>query len=234
MLIELTSQISRISDTKEGASNMIKALVLLLMVLPCKGIFWFASEELDLKSNVTEWFLSAFHSPECRNPCWLGIEVGVTNKASAISILKQHGIEYDTDGVIHLNHIPDGLVPGMDSDGQPGPNGNAYGDINVAGGNESIVQSIDFYVDLCMSTVISTYGVPLVWFSEAGLPTTIVYVDRQMFLTIDPETKRVDGLILHDEAEDMPLPVELQDWSGYAHAFQGNCVDIFTEYLSGT
>jgi hypothetical protein len=193
-------------------------LLLALVMFPCRSLMLVEPDGHETNSGAADTLLYTFNSPECSNPCWLGIELGVTDKETTIAILQEHDIEYTLEGYsgdsIWLHHIPGGLFP------QVAPEQFTRGGINL--GTDGIVTLMNFDLDLCVSTLISTYGEPSVW---DGI---LVYSDHQLFFGINTTTQRIDGVYLHLK-DAMPSPVELQDWTQYAGAFSSDCSDIFTE-----
>lgn len=208
---------------------MTRLLLFLLSIMtPCRSLILFEPPSRGLERNSDKALPDFLSSSECTNPCWLGIEVGVTNRADAIAILEEHNIDYDTRGVIHLYNMPDSLLLGIDPDGRPSPYGRIFGNINVGERNEYLVQSMNFALDICVSTVVAMYGTPSVWHVDGGVPSTIIYLDHSLFFDIDVETLRIVGVYLHMN-ESMPSPDELDNWSKYDGLFSEGCTDIFTE-----
>jgi hypothetical protein len=182
--------------------------------------------EHETRSEITNAILYTFNNPKCSNPCWLGIELGVTDKETTVAALQEHDIVYTFEGYggdsIWLQDIPDGLFPDM------APGEFTRGWIGVDPGGS--VHSMTFDLDLCVSTLIWVYGEPDVWDS------ILVYPDHQLFFSVDWASRRVDGVNLHLK-EVMPSTDQLQNWSEflqdwpeYADAFSGECSDVFTEY----
>jgi hypothetical protein len=189
--------------------------LLVLIMFPCQSLILAEPGEHELINTL----LYTFNRPECSNPCWLGIELGVTDKESTIAILQEHDIEYTLEGYsgdsIWLHHIPNGLFPDV------APGQFTRGGINL--GPDGTVALMNFDLDLCVSTLISVYGDPGVW---DGI---LVYPDHQLFFGIDTTTQRINGVYLHLK-DAMPSRVELQEWAEYASAFSNYCSDIFTKY----
>ena len=208
------------------------ALILLLLILSgCQYYNLLEMSQHEIDPELQQLFTNAFYSPECDNPCWLGIEVGVTRGDEVIPILEAQGIAYGVPGVIHLHSIPTGTVPGIVLEGNSSvPDSPAvFGDINVNPYSEDIVPSMDFVLDLCVQTVIDAYGVPEAWHVNSGIPSTLVYVDRQALFSVDTETMRIDWMILHDRPYWLSLSTELENWLPYAHRFPDDCTDALTE-----
>lgn len=168
--------------------------------------------------EATDLLVRTFNSPECSNPCWLGIEVGVTDKETAIAVLQEHGVEFTLEGYsgdsIWLRHIPGGLFPNV------APEEFTRGGINI--GSDGVVTLISFDLDICVSTLVSAYGVPSVW---DGI---LVYLDRQIFFTVNGTTQRIDGIYLHLK-DAMPSPDELENGFEYTKSFSETCSDMFVE-----
>lgn len=199
---------------------MAKLLLLMILVVSlCRGFILVQNENNETSSEVASTLLYTFNDPKCSNPCWLGIELAVTNKEEVIAILEQHGIEFTLEGYsgdsIWLHNIPGGLFPdgdivkfthgwiGVDPDGP--------------------VHLITFDLDLCVSTLLRAYGEPSVW---DGI---LVYVDHQLFFSVDWKTHRVSGVALHLK-EAIPPQIELEDWAKYASNFSDDCSDVLTRH----
>ena len=206
--------------------------LLLLLFLPlafCQNFIptGISQSEQDSLVKAGNELRNTFNNPKCSNPCWLDIELDKTDKATATTILQDHNVKFTLEGydgaVVWLHHIPGGLFPHIASQRF------AEGSINFGASDGNLISSMNFDLDICVSTVISAYGVPDVWFTESGIPSTIVYLQYQLFFGIDTTTWRIDSVFLHLE-DAMPSPEDLQPWSNYANVFAGNCSDIFTQY----
>ncbi|MEQ8673866.1 MAG: hypothetical protein RLP44_12700 [Aggregatilineales bacterium] len=214
---------------------MKRALILLLLILSgCQYYNLLEMSQHEIDPELQQLFTDAFYSPECDNPCWLGIEVGVTRGDEVIPILESHGIAYGVPGVIHLHSIPAGTVPGIVLEGSPSADGfPVFGDINVNPYSEDVVPSMDFVLDLCVQTVIDAYGIPEVLFTESGIPSTLIYLNDSTLFSVDTETMRIDWMILHDRPYWLSLPNDFESWSLYAHLFPDDCTDALTETAEG-
>jgi hypothetical protein len=204
---------------------MLQILLIGLVILSgCQSSTQPESDQQTNGSRVREAFAGVFTSPECDNPCWLGIEVGVTTREEALRILEAHDVEFTFEGyvggILHFHHIPDGLVPGLNAEGTPP--GNVYGDMSIGENASDIVFSTDFNLDLCVATILEAYGIPSIWGS-----TILVYLDRHLFFHFDTTSRRIDWVFLH-QADAMPPPEELDAWSDHADFFSGECFDEFT------
>ncbi len=170
-----------------------------------------------------------FYAPGCDQTCWLGIEPELTDRATVLNILQSNGVAYAEAGVIHILSVPEGSFLARMVTGIPSVEGHIiYGDINVGRGISDVVHSLDFYVDLCVSTVVAVYGPPKVWFVREGVPTTIAYPDEHLFFAINPTTLRIEQIVLQS-AGAMPPETELKDWEAYATLFSAPCVDALTD-----
>lgn len=149
--------------------------LLILLLTGCQYYNLLEISQYKIDPDLNQLFTDAFYSPECDNPCWLGIEVGVTRGDEVIPILESQGIAYGVPGVIHLHSIPAGTVPGIVLEPSPSAGGfPVFGDINVNPYSEDIVPSMDFVLDLCVQTVIDAYGVPQAWQITSGIPSALV------------------------------------------------------------
>lgn len=206
-------------------------LVLMFVLSQCTNVARQAGQDW------WEWAISApslrqvFHAPGCDQPCWLGIEPAVTDRATALVILQSHGVAYAEPGVIHILSLPEGSFLAHIATGIPSSAGSytTYGDINVGQEASDIVNSLDFYVDLCVSTIVATYGPPRVWFVHDSVPTTIVYPGEHLFFAINPTTLRVEQIVLQS-ADVTPPESELKDWKAYEALFSAPCIDALTNF----
>jgi hypothetical protein len=204
---------------------MVRRLFFLaLVVFPCRSLMLIQPNEHETSSEVTDTLFYTFNNPKCSNPCWLGIELGITDKETAVATLQEYDIKYTFEGYggdsIWLHDIPGGLFP----DVAPGEFTQGWIGVNPDGP----VYSMTFDVDFCVSTLVRVYGEPDVW---DGI---LVYPDYQLFFSMDWTTRRVDGVYLHLE-EAIPSIDQLQgwseflqDWPEYADTFSGECSDVFT------
>jgi hypothetical protein len=180
--------------------------------------------------EITENILSdIFTSASNENPMWLEIQTGVTTSESVRQVLEAHSIEYEitgmTDGVYNVilskSGLPlwDGILPE-----------DAAGSINVDTATNR-VHNMNFIIDLCISTIVGTFGEPVVEvdYPPADRPPTLYlhYLDLGLTFRIAQSTNRVDWIILHTVAflrEEWP-PDDYYDWDEYAHTFAGECTD---------
>jgi hypothetical protein len=204
---------------------MLRLLLLLLFFLgSCSGLLSNEGNPPENRLGTANILRQTFNSPDCVNPCWLGIELGVTDRTTTKRILQEHGIDYTLEGYtgdsIWLHHIPDGLFPDV------APGKFTRGGINI--GEDGTVVLMSFEIDLCVSTAIEAYGPPANWPLVEASPGILVYLDHLLFFGLDHLTQRMDGVYLHLK-DTMPLPEDLEDWSQYADVFSGECTDVFSQ-----
>ena len=206
------------------------ALILLLLILSgCQYYNLLEMSQHEIDTELQQLFIDAFYSPECDNPCWLGIEVGVMRGDEVIPILESQGIAYGVPGVIHLHSIPAGTVPGIVLEGSPSADGfPVFGDINVNPYSEDVVLSMDFFVDLCVQTVLDAFGEPAVKFIANGIPTVLVYPNEHTLFRVDTETRRIRFVELQFDETIMAYD-DLESWLSYAHLFPDDCTDTLTD-----
>lgn len=198
-------------------------LILLLLLASWLGLFPNVGNSPERSPNSVEALREAFINPDCPNPCWLGIEVGVTDRTTTKRILHENGITYTLEGYtgnsIWIHDIPNGLFPTI------APGKFTRGGINI--GEDGTVALMTFDVDLCVSTVINAYGPPHNWpIGDETSLLVLVYPDKQLFLNLNHNSQRVDGIFLHTRGA-MPPDDQLEDWSLYADMFSDDCSDVF-------
>jgi DNA-binding CsgD family transcriptional regulator/tRNA A-37 threonylcarbamoyl transferase component Bud32 len=158
-----------------------------------------------------------FFDVSCTNPCWLGIEVGISDRQFVEAILKAHDISYSPNGPFTYN---------VSLKGEPSPLwqgvANPAADIHLSGDTVSLVT---FAVNLCASTILETYGSPQV--VTEGPTLFLLYPDYGLNFLLDTNTQRVDGALLYplDYIDQTFPPSERQDWTNFADLFSGRCTD---------
>ena len=227
-------------DKRKNQPNQISKQVLLslsaeilitIVAITCLFLIVSTLKITDPPSDeeLVQIFTDAFNDPACDNPCWMGIEVGITTRAEAKTLLEEQGIafaQYEGSELIYLYELNNTIVPGLNLNKVSlGPDGKplrtVYGDINPEGGGT--VGSMDFALDLCVTTIFRAYGEP-----TGTRGSTMVYVEEQLYFSWDASAgNRVDVIFLHQEIK---LPIEeLQDWrTFYGDVISEPCTDQFT------
>ena len=73
---------------------MVRWLLLLILTLSmCPGVLFLEFDEQQTDLDATTILRQTFNRPECANPCWLGIEVGATDKETTLTRLEENGVE---------------------------------------------------------------------------------------------------------------------------------------------
>jgi hypothetical protein len=164
---------------------------------------------------------STFSDESCTNPCWLGIEVGVSDRQIVETMLEDHGISYSPNGQYTYNIFLDGNPSPLWQDvARPAA------DIHLSGDTVSLMT---FAVNLCASTILDTYGSPQV--VTEGPTLLLLYPDYGLNFLLNTSTQRVDGVLLYtlDYIDQYFPPSERQDWTNFAGLFSGKCTDSLSQ-----
>ena len=202
---------------------MIRLVLLFIVILsPCQSLFDLAAnvDNSDVVSgNVLR---ETFNSPECSNPCWLGIEVGVSDREFVVDVLEQNNINYVANGDYTYN---------LYLEGNPSPlwrdMSEPLGDIHVF---DDVAFPLSFSLNLCPRTIVETYGIPEVADNETSLE--LIYPDYGMSFWLDIETGRVRSVILYTlDYIDKNIPFsERQSWENFSDIlFDDYCTDALSQ-----
>ena len=180
------------------------------------------------KNDILTDFMALYNAEECKNPCWNGIEVGVTQAQDVENTLNSRNVDYRADprGVTINLYLDNESLIWKNVEQQ-------LGDITIISG---VVHAIDFQLDLCATTVIDAFGTPLISYREDSVYPGIFYisfwyVDHGLIFSADTDTRRIRWVILRDIEqirEEFPT-LDQRSWEEIAHEFPNDCIDILSE-----
>lgn len=199
-------------------TKMMRLLLLLFVILsPCQRLFDFTTNVDNSNEETENVLLETFNSPDCTNPCWLGIEVGVSDRGFVVDVLEQHQINYAANGDytynIFLSETPSPLWSGRED-----PTGNLHLTNDTVG-------LMTFSLNLCPQAILNTYGIPEVSDRETFLE--FLYPDYGMNFWFDIETGRVRSVILYTlDYIDKNIPLsERHSWDDFSDLLSDDCTD---------
>lgn len=164
------------------------------------------------------------------NPSWLDIQTGVTTSESVRQILEAHNIKYEITGVTNslydlffLSESSLQLWIGMEPE--------AAGGLIKVDTDTNRVHNMSFGIDICVSTVIKTFGIPMARVDRpAADRSTVIYLqypDLGLTFKTAEYDDRVNTIFLHTLAymREEWQSADYRDWSEYADMFAGDCTD---------
>lgn len=196
-------------------------LGIVLFMFSCPILPELASEN-EVSNNKEQNLLKAtFNDDLCTNPCWSGIEVGVSNRQAVEEFLSNEGLDYATDGD-YTYHVS------LEND-SPLWNGvlSPIADIHV--GDTDKVYAMSFFLNLCPSTVIEAYDEYPEVEQTNGEILYLLYPTHGLTYWLNLETERVVVVFLFSLEHFTDLDVETQAWSDVADNFVGDCVDALSQ-----
>lgn len=159
-----------------------------------------------------------FFDESCVNPCWRGIEVGVSNRELVETALDESGLDYVLNGPYTYNIF-------FENNSSPIWEGvsNPAADIHLVDGD--IVGIMSFAVDLCPSSILDTYGYPEV--IEGRSYFRLLYPNMGLNFFLSLETQRVYAVLLYPlDYIDQHFPLsEMQEGVNFHDLFTASCSD---------
>jgi hypothetical protein len=183
------------------------------------SVFDYETDRSD--SDSSNVLLETFNDEHCVNPCWLGIEVGVSDRSVVEETLERETIDYspNTRGTynLFLTGNPSPLWQDMEE---------PLGDIHLSG---ETVNLIMINLDLCPASILEAYGEPEV--VERGNYLELVYPSYGLDYWLNSETGRVRGVSLYrlDYIDEAYPSSERQDWEDFAGENDDECIDSLSE-----
>ena len=158
-----------------------------------------------------------FTDENCENPCWMGIEVGVSDKELVKVTLEQNEIRYSPNGLYTYNIFLDKTTSLLWQNIET-----PLADIHFWG---ETVGLMTFTLDLCLSSVIDAYGYPEVVMEETS--AGILYPGYGLNFLFDTDTQRITGVILYalGYIEENFTVAEREQWESYSDLLDKNCMD---------
>lgn len=132
----------------------------------------------------------------CKAPCWQGIEPGVTTLEELESALDQLGLEYEREdygphSLVTFFPPPSSLKPTSGSD--------RVKDLSTIIAQDELVAYIGISVDVCLSSIISSYGAPDTLFTNYNRPTYFYSKERLYLWTQKGFPTRVTEIGIYSE-----------------------------------
>lgn len=163
---------------------------------------------------------ATFNDESCTNPCWRGIEVGVSSRQSVKKMLHDEGLLYDPEW-LYTYHVSLKADSPLWKDAP-----RRIADIHI-GENEK-VYAMSFVLNLCPSTVIEAYNeYPEV--EQTDRRVFLTYPRRGLDYWLNSETKRVEGVFLWPLEHFTDWGGEKLAWTDIADDFDDNCVDALSQ-----
>lgn len=161
--------------------------------------------------------LDTFNSEECLNPCWLGIEVGVSDRQFVEDTLEQKGITHAQNGEATYNLF-------LDKNSSPlwVNMANPLGDIHLS---DETVFLMTFGLNLCPASIVNAYDDPDVVDRESFLE--LLYPSYGMNFWLDLESGRIRSVALYTlDYIDENFPVsDRQSWKAFSDILSDECED---------
>lgn len=163
-----------------------------------------------------------FNDERCIEPCWQQIEVGHTDEQTAVDILQELQLKYrvvDIPG----NEIRIFIVS-VDPSSPLWRNAEAQR-CSLTTFDDAVVR-IECNLDVCISSVLETYGIPLV--SPGLTELRLLYPDSGLEFLVSNRTERVWQVVLRTKEFSQQLIEEMPDvteWENVKDAFSSDCED---------
>jgi hypothetical protein len=186
------------------------------------------SLENEDDSNSSNLLRFALTDEGCANPCWLGIEVGLTREESAVDILNQNNIIFtiaEAPGDQDIYNFTLGTdFPFWRKSGEP-----ANGSLITLGGT---VVVIGLSVDVCVSSLLDAFGEPLVVPPGPDSFYSLYYPGFGLSFWLHEETNHTWNVMLRTKALTREILNEYPNaasWKTYSDTLVGECIDDFTD-----
>lgn len=172
--------------------------------------------------NQEEDLLEAtFNDEACTNPCWQGLQVGVSSRQDVEAFLREHSLDYTTEGDYTYHVSLENDSPLWNEVSSP------TADIHL--GDNDKVYAMSFFLNLCASTVIEAYDEYPEVEETNGEILYLLYPAHGLIYWLNVETQRIVGVFLYQLEDFSDQVTERLAWNDVADGFVDTCVDALSQ-----